>query len=325
MRRIVMLFAFGIFILTVGCATVAWERQTAKVIVSGFEMDGVRSVGVGSAGTGVFVDRKGTFVTNAHVVRRAHTVVVTKEDDSSMDASFLVSVDTSEDRDVAVLRADATMGSRDVVLAKRSDVKKGDAILAIGNSLNAGLSVLHGYITNVVKRGDADVLIVDAQFKEGASGGPVFLESGKLGGIICAFSAFPGGMMGFVVPAWEIQKVLDGIAGEQVNKELSAHYTMGEMLRRLNLNVKMDRACLKPGVGFKFPLPVAQDRDYYFSAQVLSGTVQVVIGESKVQVPAEQSFDVVVTSPVDGSMLVVLDNLGIADACLDITVSNIVW
>jgi S1-C subfamily serine protease len=160
-----------------------------------------------AAGTGMVVTADGQVLTNAHVIDGAASIVVTVVASGvSYDATVLGSDET---RDVALLQLDDASGLATVTLGDSSDVRVGDAIVALGNSTGTGdaPSVSEGTVTGVDEtisvgdraNGDTErlsgLIETDAALAPGDSGGPMFNADGEVIGISTAADGgrgFPG-------------------------------------------------------------------------------------------------------------------------------------
>lgn len=138
-----------------------------------------------ATGTGWILDSDGIIVTNYHVVEGARTVVVTLHDGRRFNVSSKASDPIG---DLAILRINAT-GLPSATIGKSSDLKIGDPVVAVGNSLGEGISIKTGQVTGLnVTVGIEDEeyygLIEDnAPIQEGDSGGPLVNKAGEVIGV----------------------------------------------------------------------------------------------------------------------------------------------
>jgi Do/DeqQ family serine protease len=157
-----------------------------------------------SAGSGVIVDaKKGTVITNYHVIKDADEVHVSLNDGRSFLAK-VIGVD--KELDVAVLHIDA----KNLVAAKMADSDKlevGDFVLAIGNPFALGQTVTTGIVsalgrTGLGIEGYENFIQTDASINPGNSGGALVDLAGDLIGINTAIIAPSGGNVGigFAIP-----------------------------------------------------------------------------------------------------------------------------
>ena len=142
--------------------------------------------GEGSA-SGVVFDRDGLILTNNHVVEGTTSVTVTFQNGPQRAIPAEV-VGTEPERDLAVLRVDET-DLLPVQLARSSDLRLGDPVIAIGFPLDLGVTVTSGIVSGLNRtiegpNGDLTGLLqTDAAINPGNSGGPLVDRAGRLVGI----------------------------------------------------------------------------------------------------------------------------------------------
>ncbi len=154
-------------------------------------------------GSGFVVDRRGTVLTNNHVVAGADDVRVVLADGRVLEAQI---VGADNKTDVAVLRIKKPPS--DLVEVKMGDsdqVRVGDYVLAIGNPLGLGQTVTMGIVSAKNRGGGlvdfADFLQTDAAINQGNSGGPLFNFNGQVVGINSAIINPAVAMnVGFAIP-----------------------------------------------------------------------------------------------------------------------------
>jgi len=139
-----------------------------------------------TAGTGFFVNRDGTVLTDSHVVAACHTIRVTPSDAPSSGEATLIARD--QVNDLAVLKTHlAPVG----VARFREDkpMRPGDGVVAIGYPLSSLLSREANVTVGVISalagpRGDSRYFQITAPIQKGNSGGPLADMSGNIVGII---------------------------------------------------------------------------------------------------------------------------------------------
>jgi S1-C subfamily serine protease len=149
-----------------------------------------------SSGSGFVVDRRGTILTNAHVVTpggmSVRRVIVTVLDRSGAERHINGTVlGTDAATDVAVVHVEARgLDLAALPLGRASDLAVGDRVYAIGNPLDYDFSMTSGIVSALhrVVRGPGDAAIgeaiqTDAAVNSGDSGGPLLDASGRVVGI----------------------------------------------------------------------------------------------------------------------------------------------
>jgi len=164
-------------------------------------------------GSGVIVDAsKGLIITNAHVIDGADEITVTLEDKRQLEAEI---VGTDEKTDIALIKVSAR-GLKELKLARASDVKVGDYVIAVGNPFGLSHSVTSGIVSALgrdrggTRDGYQDFIQTDASINPGNSGGALVNSKGELIGINSAIVSRSGGNqgIGFAVPTNIVQGVM---------------------------------------------------------------------------------------------------------------------
>ncbi len=167
-----------------------------------------------SLGSGVFVDERGTILTNYHVVEQAQEVKVALSDGRETKARIL---GADQRTDLAVLRVEkdslphAAMGDSE-------KMEVGDVVLAVGNPFGLGETVTMGIIS-AIGRGSLgladyeDFIQTDAAINPGNSGGALVNTRGEVIGINTAIYSRSGGYqgIGFAIPSNMARDVLESI------------------------------------------------------------------------------------------------------------------
>ena len=138
-----------------------------------------------SEGSGWIIDSDGIIVTNYHVVEDAESVFVTLDDGRTFPAD---SVSADPLTDIAIIRINA----QNLPAASISDfnnLKVGQPVAAIGNSLGRGISLKGGWVSRLNTSVIVDdrwlfgLIETDAAINEGNSGGPLVNMNGEVIGI----------------------------------------------------------------------------------------------------------------------------------------------
>jgi serine protease Do len=179
------------------------------------------------AGSGWITDEVGYVVTNNHVIEGANTITVTLADGRTFPASV---VGADAFADVAVLKINAQnltkMSWRD-----SSELRIGDWVVAIGNSLGLGISATKGIVSALgvsipSSTGETlhDLIQTDAAINPGNSGGPLVNMAGEVVGI----TSVKISMVGVEGMGWAIStKVAMPIIEELINRGYVARPYLG--------------------------------------------------------------------------------------------------
>ncbi len=170
-----------------------------------------------SAGTGFFINDKGDFITNAHVVDQAKALFIQipsfgKERFSAEIICF------SPDRDLALLRLKPQDVERIqeelsaipyVKLGDSDKVKRGGEVMALGYPLGQqSLKSTSGVVSGRESISGRQFIQIDAPINPGNSGGPAINSKGEVIGINTA--GIPGAQnVGYIIPINELKIICD--------------------------------------------------------------------------------------------------------------------
>jgi S1-C subfamily serine protease len=166
-----------------------------------------------SLGTGFIIDASGYILTNYHVVRGAHEILVQLEDGTETPA-MVVGADPGID--VALLHVEG-VGLTPAELGDSDALEVGEWVLAVGNPFGLSHTVTAGIVSakgrdyrdlGMNQRGYQNFIQTDASINPGNSGGPLVNVAGQVIGMNTAVSASGQGL-GFAVPINMIKAVLD--------------------------------------------------------------------------------------------------------------------
>jgi S1-C subfamily serine protease len=188
---------------------------TSRVLVRDFFMGIMPQEGTGS---GFVVDKEGHVITNNHVVEGADRIVVTLDDETSIEAAL---VGTDPSNDVAVLKIDVPAEKlHPITLGTSSNLRVGQTAIAIGNPFRLERTLTTGVISSLGRPLDSggerpiyDVIQTDAAINPGNSGGPLLNTAGEVIGVNTAIVSPSGGSigLGFAVPIDTVKRVANSI------------------------------------------------------------------------------------------------------------------
>lgn len=196
------------------------------------------------SGSGFIWDKNGHIVTNFHVVRGAHSVIVVL---GGQTASRAEVVGVAPDKDLAVLRIKVPQGKLyPLELGNSETLRVGMNTLAIGHpfgldhSLTRGIiSALGREIRSLTGRTITDVIQTDAAINRGNSGGPLLDSRGRLIGVNTAIVS-PSGTsagVGFAVPVNTVRRVVGQLLeyGRVIRPGLGIVFYPDSMTRRAGI------------------------------------------------------------------------------------------
>ena len=229
------------------------------------------------AGSGWIIDENGIIVTNNHVIEGAENIAITL-DDGRIFSVDINTVATDPLTDLAILKIDAE-NLPAVSVGDSNELRVGDWVVAIGNSLGERISATNGIVSALevslsVSSGQTlyDLVQTDAAINPGNSGGPLVNMAGEVIGITSIKIATVGveGMgyaisintalpiiedlvaIGYVIRPWlgvVLYTVNEGIANRF---ELAVN--QGSLVTEVAPNSPADKAGFEPGdviVGFE--------------------------------------------------------------------------
>jgi serine protease Do len=147
-----------------------------------------RSYAEQGAGSGWIIDNNGIIVTNNHVVADATKVTIVLDDGRSFEANPN-NIATDSLADLAVIKINAS-GLPAATVGNSSQLRVGDWVVAIGNSLGQGIRATVGIVSQQsvsleVSTGEtlSGLVETDAAINPGNSGGPLVNMAGEVVGI----------------------------------------------------------------------------------------------------------------------------------------------
>ena len=194
-----------------------------------------------SLGSGFIISQDGFIISNNHVVRNAHEVVVRLSDRREFTAEV---VGTDEASDVALLKIEAE-GLPVARLGTGYELKVGEWVLAIGSPFGFDHSVTAGIVSakgrSLPRENYVPFIQTDVAINPGNSGGPLFNLDGAVVGVNSQIFSRTGGFMGlsFAIPIAVAMDVVDqlrekgrvsrgwlGVLIQDVTRELAESFGM---------------------------------------------------------------------------------------------------
>ncbi len=164
-----------------------------------------------SLGSGVILDEAGHIATNHHVIKDAEQIEVQLADGRVTPAKL---VGSDPDTDLALLKIELPRLPV-MVLGHSDELRVGDVVLAIGNSLGFGQTVTQGIVSATGRSALGlatfeNFIQTDAAINQGNSGGALVTANGELVGINTAVLRGEVGIegVGFAIPVNLVRGVM---------------------------------------------------------------------------------------------------------------------
>lgn len=220
-------------------------------------------------GSGFVWDKKGTIITNFHVVKGAQDVQVTLSDGSVWKAH---PIGLEPDKDLAVIAIDAPAEQLIPIPVGHSEtLKVGQKVLAIGNPFGLDHTLTTGVVSGLDReikamtgRPITGVIQTDAAINPGNSGGPLLDSSGHLIGINTAIYSPSGAYagIGFAVPVDTVSRLVPEILqyGKVTKPGLGVQVASSTLATRLDIEGVLVLGVVEGGPAAKIGLrPTARD------------------------------------------------------------------
>ena len=184
-------------------------------------------------GSGVIIDSSGLVLTNAHVVERVDSVIITLQNGNQVDGTVL---GTDQITDLALVKIKEFPGLESAKLGDSEDIQVGDWAIALGTPYGLESTVTLGIVSslhrdiNTLGFSDKrlDLIQTDAAINPGNSGGPLINANGEVIGINTLVRSGPGAGLGFAIPINLASKVTNQLLtnGEVVHPYLGAQLVL---------------------------------------------------------------------------------------------------
>ena len=216
-----MLAIFGQITLPNWNALLTKDKKDAVVRIISFGLPKLRSVGDVAVdwnvvtGSGFFVDKNGTIITNSHVVRNGKVIAVILSGPSATNFKELVDrlyfaevIYDDPDNDIAVIKITGE-NFETLNLSSRESLNQGEPVAALGypgtSYHDNQLKVMFGFVSSDK---DANPISLNMSVNPGNSGGPVLDRNGEVIGVIFAKEGMGREAISYAVPSSVVRKIL---------------------------------------------------------------------------------------------------------------------
>ncbi|MFT4562503.1 MAG: serine protease Do [Gammaproteobacteria bacterium] len=220
-----------------------------------------------SLGSGFIISDDGYVISNFHVVKDAHEIIVRLSDRREFVATV---VGTDPRSDIAVLKVEAEKPLPTLKLGKSSSLRVGEWVLAIGSPFGFDHSVTAGIVSakgrSLPNENYVPFIQTDVAINPGNSGGPLFNLNGEVIGVNSQIYSRTGGFMGlsFAIPIDVVMNVYTqlrengavtrgwlGVLIQDVTRELADSFKMkkphGALVSKVLPDSPAAAAGFKPG------------------------------------------------------------------------------
>ena len=184
-------------------------------------------------GSGVIIDSSGLVLTNAHVVERVDSVIITLQNGNQVDGTVL---GTDQITDLALVKIKEFPGLESAKLGDSEDIQVGDWAIALGTPYGLESTVTLGIVSSLHRDINSlgfsdkrlDLIQTDAAINPGNSGGPLINANGEVIGINTLVRSGPGAGLGFAIPINLASKVTNQLLtnGEVIHPYLGAQLVL---------------------------------------------------------------------------------------------------
>lgn len=148
-------------------------------------------------GTGFVIAEDGLIATNYHVIGDARPITVLLADGSKHEATVVQASDRK--LDLAIVKIETKKKLKPLPLGDSTDLKQGQAIIALGHPRGLEYSVVAGVLSGKRDFDGVSMLQLAIPIEQGNSGGPVLDMDGRVLGIVTMKSLVTNNL-GFAVP-----------------------------------------------------------------------------------------------------------------------------
>ena len=184
-------------------------------------------------GSGVIIDASGLVLTNAHVVERVDSVVITLQNGNQLDGKV---IGTDQVTDLALVKVNDFPGLESAKLGDSEAIQVGDWAIALGTPYGLESTVTLGIVSSLHRDINSlgfsdkrlDLIQTDAAINPGNSGGPLINSNGEVIGINTLVRSGPGAGLGFAIPINLASKVTNQLLanGEVIHPYLGAQLVL---------------------------------------------------------------------------------------------------
>ena len=184
-------------------------------------------------GSGVIIDDSGLVLTNAHVVERVDSVMVTLQNGTQIDGKV---IGTDQVTDLALVKLNESSGFDSAKLGDSEEIQVGDWAIALGTPYGLESTVTLGIVSSLHRDINSlgfsdkrlDLIQTDAAINPGNSGGPLINSNGEVIGINTLVRSGPGAGLGFAIPINLATKVTNQLIanGEVIHPYLGAQLVL---------------------------------------------------------------------------------------------------
>ncbi|MEO0207864.1 MAG: trypsin-like peptidase domain-containing protein [candidate division WOR-3 bacterium] len=216
-----MLMLLGQITLPNWDALLTKDKKDAVIRIISFGLPKLRSVGDVvadwnvSTGSGFFVDKNGTIITNSHVIRSGKIIAVLLNGPTATNFKELVDrlyfaevIYDDPDNDIAVLKITGE-NFPTISLSSRETLNQGEPVAALGypgtSYHDNELKVMFGFVASDK---NANPIALNMSVNPGNSGGPLIDRNGDVIGVVFAKEGGGREAISYAVPTHVVKKVL---------------------------------------------------------------------------------------------------------------------
>lgn len=315
----------GLAIAASGCMTQTWRTHAARLEVEGWRFDGDPTSPQRRTAAATLVGDR--IVTTAAAVRRGITVQGRTTEGKQGATNRVLRVDAA--RGIAVLKGDPALGQDLPTFTPVGGILEGASVV-VGPIGGADTKPGVAWVRRVVDRVSPGWVLIEGNLDAAAIGGPVIDSMGRLLGVLEDIVGVDGRTHGIVLPAWELDKVMNSPAAAGAPKDgttLQEFYSGGRELAE-RCPVRHERSgCVDSRGRRELRIEMLEDADYSIRLDGVVGAMRVTLGGIRRDLPGRDRLAgaFLFTAPADRVLTGEIENLSDDEQCFTLSICRVEW
>ena len=166
---------YGLLACTKGAKSVLEKAEMATFIIYTFDDHGSPA----GSGSGFFIDKDGTGITNYHVLDKSMKAVIRLKDGKEYEIDKVLASDKKWDIAKFSIRKDGDAKFEYLSISNKP-VEQGDKVYNLGAPLGLDQTFADGLVSSIRSDSHGQVIQVSIPISQGSSGSPIMNESGEV-------------------------------------------------------------------------------------------------------------------------------------------------